>query len=185
MIGNLETLSAWMEGSFSSAAQAADDPEHFRDIRLHMAVVWKKRKDGPWLYVEQAAAATPDKPYRQRMYRLSKGSMKGTIESAVFELPGDPLVFAGAWKSPELLDGVRPEDLTERRGCAIVLRFEEGAFRGSTEGTECVSTLRGAAYVTSEVVIEESRLMSWDRGFDADGMQKWGAETGGYVFVKE
>jgi hypothetical protein len=25
-------------------------------------------------------------------------------------------------------------------------------------------------------------MISWDRGFDADGNQVWGAEGGGYVF---
>ncbi len=182
---DLDLLTAWMSGSFSSAAQAASDPENYRDIRLHMTPVWTDRKDGPWLYVEQAAATSLDKPYRQRVYHLSKGTAKGTFESAVFELPGDPLVSAGAWKSPELLGGVTPEDLSSRQGCSIVLRFEDGAFRGSTVGKDCTSTLRGAAYATSEVAIEETRLIPWDRGFDAEGTQKWGAEKGGYVFVKE
>lgn len=183
--GDLELLATWMCGSFSSAAQAEEDPEHYRDIRLHTTLVWTTRKDGPWLYVEQAAASSPDKPYRQRVYHLTKGPAKGTFESAVFELPGDPLVFAGAWKAPELLDGVKIEDLTPRAGCTIVLRFNNAAFSGSTAGEACVSTLRGADYATSEVMIEESRLVSWDRGWDEAGNQRWGAESGGYIFVKE
>lgn len=183
--GEIAMLTRWMTGSFSSAAQAAGDPDNFRDIRLRMTPVWTARDDGPWLYVEQAAATSLDKPYRQRLYRLSKGAARETFESAVYELPGDPLVFAGAWKTPELIEGLTPSDLSARQGCSIILRFEEGAFRGSTQGKECISTLRGAAYATSEVVIEESRLVSWDRGFDAEGAQKWGAEKGGYVFVKE
>lgn len=182
---DLDTLTAWMSGSFSSAAQSAADPENYRDIRLQMIPIWTDRNDGPWLYVEQAAATTPEKPYRQRIYRLSKASSKDTFESAVFELPGDPLIFAGAWKTPELLEGVSPEDLAPRTGCTISLRFQDAAFRGSTTGQDCLSTLRGAAYATSEVTIEKSRLVSWDRGFDAEGAQKWGAEKGGYVFARE
>jgi len=35
-----------------------------------------------------------------------------------------------------------------------------------------------------EVVITETQMVSWDRGFDAGGKQVWGAEKGGYVFKK-
>ena len=30
----------------------------------------------------------------------------------------------------------------------------------------------------------EGRVVSWDRGFDAEGNHIWGAEKGGYEFVK-
>jgi hypothetical protein len=182
---DLGTLASWMSGSFSSAAQAAGDPENYRDVRLHLTPIWTERADGRWLYVEQAMATSTEKPYRQRIYRLTKGTEKGTFESAVFELPGDPLVFAGAWRASELVSGLTPEDLSGKQGCSIILRFDATAFRGSTLGTDCLSTLRGAAYATSEVTIEPDRLISWDRGFDSDGWQVWGAEKGGYVFVKE
>jgi hypothetical protein len=81
----LDTVAAWMTGSFSSAAQAAADPD-FRDIRLHVAPIWPEAGGVRWLYVEQAAA---------------------------------------------------------------------------------------------------DRLESWDRGFDAAGVQVWGSEKGPYVFVRD
>jgi hypothetical protein len=28
-------------------------------------------------------------------------------------------------------------------------------------------------------------ILSWDRGFDANGNQVWGAEKGGYIFKKD
>lgn len=183
----LDTLARWMTGSFSSAMQAAEDPDNFRDVRLHMAPIWTARRDGPWLYIEQAMASSPDKPYRQRVYRLSRSGAAGdeTYESAVYELPGDPLRFTGAWRSPSLLDPIRPDMLVRREGCSIVLRRSDDAFIGSTVDRNCSSTLRGASYATSEVTIMKDRLISWDRGFDDEGNQKWGAETGGYVFMKE
>ena len=36
---------------------------------------------------------------------------------------------------------------------------------------------------TSEVVVSPGRIESWDRGFDAEGAQVWGAEKGAYVFL--
>jgi hypothetical protein len=184
-LSDLETLARWMTGSFSSAAQAAADPDHFREVSLHTTRIWPDRPDGPWLYVEQALADAPDRPYRQRLYRLSTGRQRGTIESAVYELPGEPLVFAGAWKHPELLDAVTPDDLSPREGCTVVLRRSAGAFTGSTVGTGCPSALRGAAYATSQVRITAHRIISWDRGFDANNHQVWGAEHAGYIFLKD
>lgn len=183
-LSELETLARWMTGSFTSRAQAAAEPDEFKDVTLRTARIWLARGDGPWLYIEQAMSATPDKPYRQRVYRLSEGKLVGTFESAVFELPGDPLVFAGAWRRAEILDGVSPSDLSPREGCTVVLQRNHPVFSGSTVGRGCTSTLRGAAYATSEVTITPTRLISWDRGYDSGGKQVWGAEKGGYEFVK-
>ena len=47
----------------------------------------------------------------------------------------------------------------------------------------CFSSDR-CSYTTSEVSIEARAITSWDRGFDADGAQVWGAEKGPYVFAR-
>lgn len=181
---DLAVLTDWMTGSFSSAAQAEADPENYYDIRLQMVPIWTGRDDGPWLYVEQAAAGALERPYRQRVYHLIPHP-DGTIESAVYVLPGDPLVYAGAWREPARFDEIGPSDLELRSGCSLYLaRRADGSFAGSTRGTDCASNLRGATYATSEAVIKADSLVSWDRGFDASGAQVWGATAGGYVFQK-
>lgn len=178
-------LVSYMTGSFSSEEQAKADPENYRDIRLHMVPIWASRDDGPWLYVEQAAAGALDKPYRQRVYHIGGGAQTGTIESKVFELPGDPLLHAGKWKDPAHFDAFSPKDLVERPGCTIVLRAEGESFVGSTRDKDCISTLRGAAYATSEATINAEGMVTWDRGYDAQDKQVWGADKGGYHFVKQ
>jgi len=62
--------------------------------------------------------------------------------------------------------------------------YGDTLFEGSTEGNNCQSSLRGAAYVTSKVSISKERIYSWDRGFDAEGHQVWGAEKSGYIFER-
>jgi hypothetical protein len=176
----LEELAACLSGSFSSAAQAAQDTNFF-DIRLHMARTWSGRTDGIWLYVEQAMAGREARPYRQRVYRLTRAG-DGALESAVYALP-DPLRFAGAWSTPDPLAALSPDSLIPRTGCAIrLVRSGPFAFTGSTAGRWCPSDLRGAAYATSEVSITSAGMVTWDRGFDSTGTQVWGATTGGYVF---
>jgi hypothetical protein len=176
----LDLAVAWLTGSFSSAAQAAADSSYF-DIRLEMVRIWPRREDGVWLYVEQATAAALDRPYRQRVYRVARDA-GGRIQSVVFTLP-EPDAYIGAWRRPEAFGALAPEALGLREGCAItVVRTGLDAFRGATAGADCVSSLRGAAYATSEVELTADRLTSWDRGFEAEGRQVWGAEAGPYVF---
>jgi hypothetical protein len=177
----VETLVAWMTGSFSSAEQAAADSSYY-DIRLEMVEVWKERPDGPWLYIEQAVAGSTDRPYRQRVYRIS--ACDGRLRSDVFLLP-EPGDCVGAWKLAEPLADLAAGDLELRDGCAVFLSMREsGLFEGGTEGTGCASDLRGAAYATSDVVVGKGLLKSWDRGFDLEGRQVWGAESGPYVFLR-
>jgi hypothetical protein len=179
---DVETLVDWMSGSFSSAAQAAADSAYY-DIRLEMAPIWTDRSDAHWLYVEQAVGGMTDKPYRQRVYRVDQGD-DGDFTSAVFTLP-DPERYVGAWKQEKPLAELSPDDLELRQGCTVVLQFDgQGQFTGGTEGTGCASGLRGAAYATSEVTVGPGRIESWDRGFDAEGVQVWGAEKGPYIFLR-
>jgi hypothetical protein len=179
---DLERLVEWMSGSFSSQAQAEQDSAYY-DIRLEMTPIWPERTDGYWLYVEQAMASHLDQPYRQRIYHVTQDS-GGAFRSTVYELP-EPADFVGSWRTPTAFRTLSPEDLLERTGCDIVLKpYGDTAFAGSTVGSECASELRGATYATSAVVVTESALVSWDRGFDAEDVQVWGAEKGGYVFRK-
>ena len=179
-----DRLARALTGTFTSAGQAADDPENYLEVELRTASIWAGRDDGPWLYVEQAMAARRDRPYRQRVYRIVALG-EASVRSDVYTLPGDALRFAGAWGEPEPLAGVTPEDLALREGCSITLEeIEPMEFVGSTSGTGCASALAGADHATSEVRIFPWGLETWDRGFDASGAQVWGAEAGPYRFVR-
>ncbi len=178
----LDTLAAWMTGSFSSEWQAAADTNYY-DIRLETVRVWPERTDGYWLYIEQAAAGNLEAPYRQRVYHLTE-TESGSFRSDVYELP-DPRRFAGDWMIERPLAGLSPDSLEMRRGCAVLLDwYPNGMYVGSTVGNECLSDHRGASYATSEVIVERFRIRTWDRGYDEAGEQVWGAETGGYEFDK-
>ncbi len=181
----LKLLAEWMTGHFTSAEQAAKDKEFF-EVHLNMVPIWTERKGEYWLYVEQAMASALDKPYRQRIYRLSWPDGAKGPESAVYFLPDDPLKFAGAHKKPELLAKLKPEDLKLKDGCAIhLLKKDKDTYEGATEGKKCASDLRGASYATSEVKVTKDTLTSWDRGYDKDDKQVWGATKGPYMFKKK
>ena len=73
----------------------------------------------------------------------------------------------------------------QREGCTVHLRREGDAWRGSTHASDCNSTLNGAVYATSEVVVTAASLTSWDRGYDKAGKQLWDAVKGAYVFDRQ
>lgn len=177
---DLARAAAWLEGSFTSAEQAASDDRYF-EVILHHARIWPELDDGTWLYVEQALAANPDAPYRQRIYRVWLRP-DGVIESTVYEMP-QPERFVGAWNTPESLNALSPLSLDKRDGCGVVFtQISSDRMTGATSDTGCTSTLRGASYATSIVTIKADGIESWDRGFNDAGEQVWGAEAGPYVF---
>ena len=178
---NLELLKSWMTGTFNSEEQSNTDT-NFYNIYLNMAEIWPEREDGLWLYVEQAASWSLDSPYRQRIYRLTANEDE-TFESAVYTF-NNPEKFIGAWKNNKMFSAITPDSINLKEGCSIILKKVSNKFVGSTDGKNCSSELRGASYATSQVVITENSLTSWDRGFDKDDKQVWGAETGPYIFNK-
>ncbi len=178
---SLDLLKRYMVGSYSSTAQHARDTSYL-DIELEMARIWLKETDGIWLYVEQAAANKKDKPYRQRIYHLTQRD-DSTFVSSVCDLDSMHL-FTGAYKDIARFAGLKPKDAKPLPGCALVLHWRKGHFIGSTDGKACKNAWGKASYATSEVDIVPDGLVSWDRGFDGTDAQVWGAEKGGYEFVK-
>ena len=173
------TVAQHLSGWFTSEAQAKQDESYF-NIHLVAIPIWTERTDGHWLYVEQAADGYLDQPYRQRIYHVSETSTG--VKSEIYALP-DPSAWVAAWRSPDLAKSLTPAQLQIRKGCAVHLtEASPGRFVGSTGVATCESMRQGAAYATSEVILEANRLESWDRGFDANDEQVWGAVDGAYIF---
>ncbi|MEK6701488.1 MAG: CpcT/CpeT family chromophore lyase [Planctomycetota bacterium] len=178
----LDRATSWMIGSFSSQAQAARDKSFF-DIRMHTARIWPQRTDGVWIYEEQATAAALARPYRQRVYKMSVMA-DGKIKSDVYTLPGDPLVFAGAWSDVSKLNAIDPSSLALKDGCGLILSRVNDEYVGRTIGDNCSSDLRGATYSTTEVTLNAKGVQTWDRGYDKAGKLAWGPREGPYDFKR-
>jgi len=178
----LSSLQDMMTGSYDSSLQAESDSTYY-NISLHMYPIWKDRRDGKYLYIEQALASMQDKPYRQRVYKLEDLG-DGRVVSHVYKLKNDSL-FIGMWKTPQEFNKYGVSLLDIREGCEVVMSPVEGGYTGSTVDDNCKSTLRGASYATSKVSMSASKITSWDQGFDDKGTQVWGAVAGPYVFDKK
>jgi CpeT protein len=179
----IDELVAWLSGTFDSTEQA-DLDQDTQAVRMVTVAVPKSLLSfgAPVLYREQAAVDRPDRPYLQRFMRVEQDP-GGSILVRVFELK-DPIAAAGKWREASDLGLFGKNDVRERDGCLVTLRPAGDRFEGGTSGKRCVSSLRGAAYATSEVRIWRDRLETWDRGYDADGKQVWGPLKGPSRFVK-
>ncbi len=177
----LESLAAIMEGSYTTVEQAKADTSYM-EIELEMVRIWGKRKDGAWFYVEQAAADTKDRPYRQRVYRVQEVN-DSTFTSDIFTIKSGE-ALQGAYKDPLKLDALRADSLGLLEGCTIRLQRRGNVYVGGTHGRDCPNQRGKAAYATSEVSLSSNRMVSWDRGYNDAGEQVWGAEKGGYIFLK-
>lgn len=182
---DLEKLKSWMVGSFDSHQQAAKDSNYY-NISLHMYEIWPERSNGNdfWLYVEQAVAKIQGKPYRQRIYHVIQIDDKNFL-SEIYEFP-NPKEWVLKWKNPSIFSSLKTEELTKLEGCGVHLNFvkQKRAFTGSTNKADCKNNFRGASYATSEVKLTKKQMESWDRGYNADDIQIWGAENGPYIFKK-
>lgn len=180
---NLERLQTMMTGHFTSSAQSAADSNYF-DITLHMNPIWAPDSNRFWLYVEQAATANLDRPYRQRVYAVQQLE-DSVFRSDIYNLPVDSLVV-GYRGHEDYWSGLHPDSLTLKQDCEVYLTlYPDGTYQGSTKGKGCSSTLYGASYATSEVTIAADQVQSWDRGFDSLDVYIWGAENGPYIFDRQ
>lgn len=176
----LKELHQLMQGSFNSEMQSVADSTYY-NISLHMYPIWEEK--GHFLYVEQALNSRQNNPYRQRIYELTQID-ENTFSSAIYTIEHDSL-WIGKWKTPQEFDKLTMKDVSKKEGCEVILkRLDKDHYKGETGERSCESTLYGASYATSEVEIWSDKIISWDRGFDAEGKHIWGAEKGGYIFNK-
>lgn len=178
----LEEFGSAMTGSFSSEAQA-DENENYRNIQLHTVRLQSIKEPGIWLYVEQFVAETPNQPYRQRVYHLEEvadGEFKSHIYTIRF-----PRRFTGGWKDIGKLTELTFDQITRVQGCSVTLeKTSDGDYIGGTSVDECKSDFGGAKYMTSEILVSENEMITWDRGFDDEGNLIWGPLEGGYRFKR-
>jgi CpeT protein len=177
--GNLNELVSIMQGNYSSEAQSKRDTSYF-NISLRMVPIWKSK--GHYLYVEQAMFSKQEKPYRVRIYKVFQRGNE--FVSEIYTLKNEK-EWVGKWKTPLAFNTLTEADVELKPGCEVVLqRISKNKFAGQTGMKSCLSELRGASYAMSKVTVTENEILSWDQGFDKNDVQVWGAEKGGYEFIK-
>lgn len=186
----IQTLAKWMSGSFDTFEQVDADEEadakyrHIRTILHVQPVEIAGLTDAIALYVENQAAESRTKPYRQRVYVLKRGADNKIIIEIHRIKNQEQLV--NAFKNPALLKNLTLENLTLEPGCNMTFeRVNKNLFKGSAGANKsCKSTLRGATHTVSNTELTPTNLTNLDQGFDDEGNHKWGPPPGtiGHIF---
>lgn len=178
-----DRLAGWLEGDYDSADHEARDYNYYA-ISLRMCAIDLPELGERVLYVEQALMDDTSAPYRQRLYRVVPRDDTTAI-SEVWQATDDATddALVGLCDDPSAFD-FDATDFEERTGCGVVMTWDDSGFVGGTNEDACLSDLNGATYATAEVTLEPDMLTSWDRGFDAEDEQVWGAVGGAYEFVR-
>ena len=156
----LNRCEKWMGGSFQST-----------DTQLYQTRIWSSAPKAIWIYSELQSSEQPKRPLEQRVYQLTDG-LDGSVRVATYDLPGDPLDFAGAWQDPRAFNSLDPANLSLRGGCTISLRTTAGGgFNGSTQGQGCDSPNDSARYRTMSMTVRSLAIERWPRDFNAQGQQ--------------
>ena len=176
-----QEVATWLTGTFERSDPAAEGSSGTARV-VAVAVPKSRIANGALvLYREQASAAKLDVPSSQRFLRLEGDG--DAVRLRAFD-PKDPLIVRGKWRDPSALALYGANDMRERPGCAILLRKSGDHWEGGTTGAACPSAVRGAATMTTSLVLSKDGFTEWDRGFDEKGRQTWGPLDGGTRFVK-
>ncbi len=169
-----------LAGRFDSSSQAGRDGQYF-PVQLMACHVDAPQLGEHVLYVEQAMMTALDAPYRQRVYVVTETD--DVVVSAVNELDAPEQVIGICdFSDTDRARVISQRVITPLPGCEVVLRETDTGFSGGTVGQECLNDHSGAVYATSEVTLNEGQIVSWDRGYDDEDVQVWGATAGAYVF---
>ena len=154
-------------------------------------IVFKRYPNVVWLYTQQGEWWDGRYfPYRQRVYAAEQ------IDDYYIKLDiyafKDDLAYYGVLDDTsssltpeEWLQNIPSDGLIKKEGCSLYIYKDNlNAFRGSTNEDDCKGSFKGATYTTTEFVIYLHEVISWERGWDDEGNQKWGPTNGPYIYSK-
>lgn len=125
------------------------------------------------LYAETARSDDLGSPYRQAIFSLYRYKDSIRLRTYEFRMPGNAQgVLVGTWAAPDYFPNVSRNELIATLD--VELKPSGGGFAGSTPYPYPTGK-DGAVEMTSHVELSASKLITADRGYDANGNVVWGA----------
>jgi hypothetical protein len=179
----VKEVATLLEGQMDTSAQATENPQA-ASVRMTTCQVQvtdaTATLDSIFLYQEQALTNNLSKPYRQRFLQISPSPSTQSVRSLSFR-PTNPARFAGWCNRPLPERSLKLNDLGTYV-CSVFLKPAGDTYIGSTPINGCPANYRGAVRITNRIELSPSGMNTWDRGFDANGQQIWGAKTESYQY---
>lgn len=182
---HVEAVAAHLIGVMDTSSQAATNSD-MPHVQITSCQVWLEAEsdlnvpDSIFVYQEQALAQNLNQPYRQRFLRLAPSLNGKTVESKSF-IPNNSEQWIGLCNQSASTRLIRADGMSDRQ-CSVFLVPMEDDYVGKTQPGGCVTSLRGATIITNTVILHSEGMDTWDRGFDAQGNQVWGADNQAYQF---
>lgn len=170
-------------GMMDTSAQTQGNPQA-PNVRMTTCIIElsgvENEINSVYLYQEQALNDKLKEPYRQRFLEISSVENENTIESTAFRAI-QPQRWINFCDRPENQRNVNLDDLGEAV-CRVSLRKLMTIYIGETPSEGCPTNMGGAVRMTNTVILHSQGMDTYDRGFDEQGNQVWGAENEGYQF---
>jgi len=177
-----------LEGVMDTTAQAQANPKapsvQMTTCRVK-ADLPKSLQSAIVLYQEQALTTKLTQPYRQRvLFIAASPPFSNSVVSLSHKLaePAKWIGFCNQSNSQRLLQ--LDQDLGEKV-CSVYLEKSTDGYKGETPPQGCPANVRGAVRITNTVELNPDGMNTWDRGFDANGKQVWGAQSESYQFRRK
>ncbi|KAK1311219.1 hypothetical protein QJS10_CPA08g00398 [Acorus calamus] len=179
-----------LSGEKFSRDQASRDPQNYFNLRMLTCPATEMVDSSRVLYFEQAFWRTPQKPFRQRFYMVKPcpKEMKCDVELSSYALR-DAEEYKNFCDRPK---DQRPQaeevvgDIAEHLTTIYLSRCERGKrclYEGSTPPGGFPNPWNGASYCTTDLAVHKNgEIHTWDRCYDEEGNQVWGAKEGPYEF---
>lgn len=176
---HVQAVVAHLEGIMDTSTQAAAGDK--ADVQMTTCRVQMiDRAESVYLYQEQSLRENLGKPYRQRFLQIKTGAEKDTVISQSYR-PINSQQWVGLCDQPEQERVVNSEEISQPV-CSVLLKPKMSIYVGTTPSEGCPTQVRGAVKITNLIILHNQGMDTWDRGFDAEGNQVWGAKNESYQF---
>lgn len=176
---DVATVADHLSRAMDTTVQAASNP-NFVGVQMTTCSVQvaAPNTSDVYLYQEQALTEHIGSPYRQRFLHITLSDDGNRVESRTFK-PTAPGEWTGFCQRSDRT--VATDELGDLV-CIVSLRPSPLGYVGSTPRDGCPVNLRGAVRLTNTIVLHRDGMDTWDRGFDQNGDQVWGAKTEPYRY---
>lgn len=174
----VQEVASYLIGTMDTSAQAVID-RNAPDVRITTCSIQVGDTEATFLYQEQALSLKLNLPYRQRFLQILP-SADNRVESISYK-PTHPEAWIGLCNKPEF-DRIVPLPELGETVCTLILQRDGEGYLGTTPEEGCATHYRGAVRITNQVQLTQGTMETWDRGFDAQGNQVWGAQDESYQY---
>jgi hypothetical protein len=174
-----------LEGVMDTSLQAKANPKraNVQMTTCRVQLVNAKKQNSIFLYQEQAIVPDLNQPYRQRFLEILPHPLSQTVRSLAYK-PTNPSALINFCDRPTAKRKVLLQEIGNPI-CSVFLKRSGSAYVGVTPTDGCPANVRGAVRITNRIVLQQTGMDTWDRGFDASGKQVWGAQRDSYQFRRK